>query len=78
MQISFDPLSYLDSGAATDAAHAHKLALAERNRVLKHHKKLGRDASGCRLTGQLRPYAGFGCPDGRVRTVYYVQLLNWP
>ena len=76
MQISFDPLKYLDNGAATDAEHARKLALAARNAALKAERKAGRNASGFSLRGQLRPYAGLGIPDGRIRTVYYVVLSD--
>lgn len=73
MQISFDPLTYLDNGTCATMADAVSRAKTERNIELAIRKKNGEKVSGFRLTGQLRQYAGFGQPDGRVRTVYYVQ-----
>lgn len=70
MQKAYDPLDWHDAGLANTIEEAEKLALAQRNTDLRSAKKQG--ARGFRLTGQLRPYAGLGIPDGRVRTVYYI------
>ena len=71
-QISFDPLDYQDTGSTE--AEANRLALAERNRTLKVLRRLNgkTSAKGWTLREQLRPYASFGVPDGRVRNVYYI------
>lgn len=70
-QTSFDPIKYADQMglAMHDAA---KIAKKERDLELRRIKKRDPSAYGWRLTGQLRQYAGFGQPDGRVRTVYYI------
>jgi hypothetical protein len=71
-QQKFDPLDYVAMGY-TDA-EAHKAALRERNSTLKLLRKLNgkTSAKGWTLRDQLRPYASFGVPDGRVRNVYYI------
>jgi hypothetical protein len=74
-QISFDPLTYQDRDGLDDNAAA-KAALKARNVELKARKAAGEIAYGWRLTGQLRPYASFGNPDGRVRTVYYITVQS--
>jgi len=73
MQLSFDPLDFMD---AQDISQddAQKQALRARNIELKRRRANGEKATGFALRGQLRPYVSFGVPDGRVRTVYYVQL----
>lgn len=73
MQLSFDPLDFMDAQSITQD-EAQKQALRARNLELKRRRANGEKAIGFALRGQLRPYASFGVPDGRVRTVYYVQL----
>jgi hypothetical protein len=63
--ISFDPLDYDEN-----AAHA-KL---ERDAKYRELRKQGIKCRRSVLRGQLRPYASFGVPDGRVRDVYYVNI----
>ena len=73
MQISFDPLTYIDSETG-DRAAAVKLARKARDLFYKAHIATHGAGSAYRfaLAGQLRKYESFGVPDGRVRTVYYV------
>jgi hypothetical protein len=73
MQTAFDPLDVQDQDPSLDLAAASKLALMQRNAVLRTYHLQGVKATGFSLRGQLRPYASFGVPDGRIRTVYYVQ-----
>jgi len=60
--ISFDPLDY---GTA-------KAAKAARDAKWRELRKEGRPVRRWVLTNQLRPYASLGCPDGRIRDVYYI------
>ena len=60
-QISFDPLN-------DEAAKEHRDARYWRE------KKAGRYAKRWVLKNQLRPYAGLGIPDGRIRDVYYLTV----
>lgn len=71
----WDPLDYQDE-YGLDPSAAAKAAQVDRNKWLVDWRKEnpGGKARAWRLTGQLRPYASFGNPDGRVRTVYYVTL----
>lgn len=64
-QISFDPLDYNECAA-----------LAKKERDAKYYamRKQGLKVRRSVLTGQLRPYASFGVPDGRVRDIYYVNI----
>ena len=74
-QISFDPLDHnYDFGADL----AHKAAQKARNAKAKELRAQGIKVHCWRLTGQLRKYASFGVEDGRVRTVYYVSILEEP
>ena len=74
MQISFDPLTYLDNGAASDMTNAKGIARKARDAAYKAHISAHGAGSAYRfaLAGQLRKYESLGVPDGRVRTVYYV------
>ena len=65
-QISFDPLEYPTRESAMQA----------RNARLRAERAAGRKATGFTLRNQLRPYAGVGIPDGRIRDVFYVQLWD--
>ena len=69
-QISFDPLDYVGQYEEGD----HSKALADRNAHLKQLRKEGKQVRGWTLTRQLRTYASFGVPDGRVRNVYYITV----
>lgn len=71
MQTSYDPLNFADH-LKMDLAQATRYAKLLRDKDLRNLRRRGVNARGWRLTGQLRPYAGFGQPDGRVRTVYYI------
>lgn len=75
-QFSFDPLDSMDAGLTRD--EAHKVARRERDAALRDYRKQGVRAYGWALRGQLRPYAGLGCPDGRVRTVYMLNVADGP
>lgn len=76
-QRAYDPLDYIDAGKTHDLIEATKMALQARNADLKiYRKKYGNDFFGFALRGQLRPYRGFGQPDGSIRTVYYIQSNN--
>ena len=71
MQRSYDPL---DHDYDLDPQAARKAAIQARNKDLKAFKAAGRKAYGWTLANQLRQYAGFGIPDGRVRNVYYITV----
>lgn len=74
-QLRFDPLDWQDQGEVPE--QAAKSAKAARDTVTRAILKdwPGRyQVKGWRLTGQLRPYKCFGVPDGRVRTVYYLDI----
>ncbi len=79
-QVAFDPLDFNDQQPWLTPETAASAALKERNRKLKAYRaEHGKDSAyGWRLTGQLRPYASFGVPDGRVRTVYYITFQSGP
>ncbi len=74
-QFSWDPLDYMDSDDLT-FEEACKRAKADRtawtNAVRKAFPMF--EVKQWTLTGQLKQYAGFGRPDGRVRNVYYVTV----
>lgn len=70
-----DPLDWQDA-LGVDAEQAHKLALKARNARMRDLRLSGVKCRGWSLAGQLRPYAGLGQPDGRVRTVYYVSFTR--
>lgn len=75
MQRAFDPLDYQDNFHCS-IEEAVKLAKQARNKELAERRKLGQDVKGWSLTGQLKPYASFGVPDGRVRTVFYLSVFG--
>lgn len=77
-QFRWDPLEYLDSGEATDATQAAKMALSARNKWVRAHRKAHPDqlVSVWTLPDQLRQYRSMGNPDGRVRNVYYVTVRD--
>lgn len=68
-QISFDPLDDQYQGS-------HEMALKARNAKMRELRKAGYACKGWTLTGQLRKYAGWGCPDGSVRNVYKIEARN--
>lgn len=74
---SWDPLDYEDQ-YGLDPRAAAKAAQADRAKWVKDWRKVNTDPAlelhVWRLTGQLRPYASFGNPDGRTRTVYYADI----
>lgn len=75
MTLRFDPLDYMDKGMGyTDA---HQAAKKDRNQKLKELKAQGKHPSASSLPGQLRPYKSFGVPDGRTRTMYYVNVEGY-
>ena len=73
MQVSYDPLDYADKHGVTVAEGA-VMAKRDRDADLRARRKRGENVQGWRLTGQLRKWAGLGVPDGRVRTVYYINV----
>lgn len=64
MQVSFDPLDYPD----------RKSALKARKERADVERKAGKRVFAWTLPNQLKPYAGLGIPDGRVRNVYYLNI----
>ena len=66
MQESFDPLKY----------NSKKEAIQARNKRYSELKKQGRKVTRFSLPGQLSKYSGLGQPDGRIRTVYYVNIWD--
>lgn len=74
-QFSWDPLDYMDSDGLT-FEEACKRAKADRTAWINVHRKAFPlfEVKAWTLTGQLKQYAGFGRPDGRVRNVYYVTV----
>ena len=75
-QFSFDPLNSMDAGL--DAATAHKVAQRERNAALRDYRRQNVKAYGWALRGQLRQYKSYGVEDGRVRTVYMLNVADGP
>jgi hypothetical protein len=75
----WDPLDYEDH-RGLDPRAAAKAAQADRAQWVKQWRKTDTDPTlelhVWRLTGQLRPYASFGNPDGRTRTVYYADIRH--
>jgi hypothetical protein len=75
----WDPLDYEDH-RGLDPRAAAKAAQADRGKWVKQWRKTNTDPTlelhVWRLTGQLRPYASFGNPDGRTRTVYYADIRH--
>lgn len=73
----WDPLDYEDQHGL-DPRAAAKAAQIDRAKWAHQWRKDNTDPSVglrlWRLTGQLRPYASFGNPDGRTRTVYYADI----
>lgn len=63
-QISFDPLDFGEN---------HVAAKRARDIRYRYYKAQGVNVYRWTLRNQLRPYAGFGIPDGRIRDVYYLQ-----
>ena len=77
-QLSFDPLDFQDHFGLS-AEPAAKQAQAVRREVAKLIRSKGFEVKSWTLTGQLRPYSGWNQPDGRVRSVYYLNVYrnNW-
>lgn len=77
-QYSFDPLVF-EEEQSLDREEARKAALAARGAL---RKAIERDHPGrydikCwTLTGQLRKYKSWGVPCGRVRNVFYMNVLE--
>lgn len=75
----WDPLDYEDHHHL-DPRAAAKAAQADRAKWVRDWRKANTDPAlelhVWRLTGQLRPYASFGNPDGRTRTVYYADIRH--
>jgi flagellar biosynthesis regulator FlaF len=74
-QLRFDPLDF-EERMALDPAAARKEALAARKSVSKSIEALGYGVKLWTLAGQLRKYRALGEPCGRVRSVYYITVLN--
>lgn len=77
-QYSFDPLMF-EEEQKLSREEARKAALAARNALRKAIERdhPGRyDIKGWTLTGQLRKYKCWGVPCGRVRSVYYLNVLE--
>ena len=76
---AWDPLDYEDR-YGLDPRTAAKAAQADRGKWVREWRKANVDPTldlhVWRLTGQLRPYASFGNPDGRTRTVYYADIRH--
>lgn len=74
--VVFDPLLALDFNPKLTSEQAHNDTIRERNEFLRQcrAKRDGFEYRGSRLTGQLQPWKSFGVPDGRTRTIYYVQI----
>lgn len=62
--------STLWEGFATD-----KEALRARNKRAKDLKAKGFNVKCFMLRNQIKPYSGFGEPDGRICSVYYVDWI---
>jgi hypothetical protein len=76
-QLRFDPLDFEDQGVSRE--EARKQALAARTMVVNRIKKDWPDKYNVccwTLSGQLRKYKAFGVPDGRSRSVYYVNITE--
>lgn len=65
-QISFDPLRYSSA----------KEARAERDAEWRRLKNLGKQVNRFTLKNQLRKWEALGVPDGRVRDVYYINVIG--
>jgi hypothetical protein len=72
-QVRFDPLDWEDRQNC-NAEQARKEALAARAIAVKEAKKQGFKTKCWTLTNQLRQYKSMGQSDGRVRSVYYLNL----
>lgn len=74
----FDPLDWHDKYGpkGMTLVEAEKAAMAERNATKQKLIRLGFNARGTSLRGQLKPYKSFGVSDGRVRTVFYLFILE--
>lgn len=77
-QYSFDPLMFEEEQKLT-REEARKAALAARSALRKAIERdhPGRyDIKDWTLTGQLRKYKSWGVSCGRVRSVYYLNVLE--
>ena len=72
VQYSFDPLNV--SGVSEEEAHA--IAKAARDAKYSELRKAGVQCRRSVLRGQLRAWADFGVPDGRVRDVYELTAVR--
>lgn len=68
-QISFDPLDY------DTANNGALVAKQERDKKYRDLKNQGRNVKRFVLRNQLKKYAALGVEDGRVRDVYYIQII---
>jgi hypothetical protein len=78
-EMRFDPLEYLDLPANAGMTFEQATAQARKDRDLCLRVARQKGAKECRgwsLRGQLRKYRGFGIPDGRTRTVYYITIYE--
>lgn len=66
MQLSYDPLDY--AGGAKEAKR-------ERDAKWQELKNQGKDVQRWVLRNQLQKYASFGVEDGRVRDVYFINVM---
>ena len=75
-EFRFDPLDWQDQrGMSYDESNA--AAKAARDKNLAAIRKMGLQGFTVRgwcLRGQLRQYASYGNPDGRMRTVFYITV----
>ena len=65
-QRSFDPLEY---GSRQEAIEA-------KNQEAKRLRKKGYRVRSFILKNQLRKYSSFGCPDGKVRDVFMIDISD--
>ncbi|NJO65048.1 MAG: hypothetical protein HC836_45150 [Richelia sp. RM2_1_2] len=54
----------------------NKAAMLERNKLATQLKKQGFIVKKHTLSNQLSKYSGLGQPDGRIGTVYYLDVFN--
>lgn len=75
-QISYDPLYLMDQNPDLSREEAHKVMRRERDKDLRQARIEGQKVYGWTLRNQLRPYRGLGQPDGSVRHVYYISVMD--
>ncbi len=71
-QISFDPLDY----ELVPGRCGVETARQARDKEYFRLRKLGVNVSRWALTNQLRKYESLDVPDGRVRNVYFLNVMD--